>query len=111
MVKKVTVSLIDDLDGESAADETVEFAIDGVNYEVDLSSKNAQELRSDLQKWIGAARRVGGRRKARFGSAIRTSAGGDETPAIREWARGSGYQLADRGRIPLNILDAYRAAH
>jgi hypothetical protein len=111
MVKKVTVSLVDDLDGASAADETVEFAIDGVSYELDLSSKNARDLLNDLRKWIDAARRVGGRRKARFGGAIRVSSSRDETPVIREWARRSGYPLAVRGRIPFNIVDAYRAAH
>src|SRR4029079_13212532 len=48
MVKKVTVALLDDLDG-TAADETVQFALDGVSYEIDLSKKNAKKLRSALQ--------------------------------------------------------------
>ncbi|HET8993378.1 MAG TPA: histone-like nucleoid-structuring protein Lsr2, partial [Rhodococcus sp. (in: high G+C Gram-positive bacteria)] len=30
MAKKVTVTLIDDVDQESAADESVEFGLDGV---------------------------------------------------------------------------------
>ncbi len=62
MAKKVTVTLVDDFDGEGPADETVEFSIDGVNYEIDLSSKNAQKLRNDLKGWVEASRRVGGRR-------------------------------------------------
>jgi hypothetical protein len=36
MAKKVTVTLVDDFDGEGAADETVEFGLDGVSYEIDL---------------------------------------------------------------------------
>ena len=38
MAQKTVVSLIDDLDGESEADETVEYALDGVTYEIDLAA-------------------------------------------------------------------------
>jgi hypothetical protein len=64
MVKKVTVSLLDDLDGK-AADETVQFALDGVRYEIDLSEKNAKKLRSAFQPWVTAGRRTGGSRRRR----------------------------------------------
>ena len=30
--------------------------------------------------------------------------------AIRDWARSNGFQVADRGRIPRRVLDAYQAA-
>ncbi|CRH10345.1 iron-regulated Lsr2 protein [Mycobacterium tuberculosis] len=62
MAKKVTVTLVDDFDGSGAADETVEFGLDGVTYEIDLSTKNATKLRGDLKQWVAAGRRVGGRR-------------------------------------------------
>ncbi len=65
MAKKVTVTLVDDFDGEGAADETVEFGLDGVTYEIDLSAKNATKLRNDLKQWVEASRRVGGRRRGR----------------------------------------------
>ena len=52
MAKKVTVTLVDDFDGAGAADETVEFGLDGVTYEIDLSSKNAAKLRNDLKQWV-----------------------------------------------------------
>jgi hypothetical protein len=65
MAKKVTVTLVDDFDGEGAADETVEFGLDGVSYEIDLSSKNAAKLRNELKQWVDAGRRVGGRRRGR----------------------------------------------
>jgi hypothetical protein len=68
MAKKVTVTLVDDFDGAGAADETVEFGLDGVTYEIDLSSKNAAKLRNDLKQWVEAGRRVGGRRRGRSGS-------------------------------------------
>ena len=66
MAKKVTVTLVDDFDGEGAADETVEFGLDGVTYEIDLSAKNATKLRNDLKQWVEASRRVGGRQARTF---------------------------------------------
>lgn len=54
MAKKVTVTLVDDFDGSGAADETVEFGLDGVTYEIDLSTKNATKLRGDLKQWVAA---------------------------------------------------------
>src|ERR1700675_2021006 len=68
MAKKVDVTLVDDFDGEGAADETVEFGLDGVTYEIDLSAKNATKLRNDLKQWVEASRRVGGRRRGRSSS-------------------------------------------
>ena len=43
MAKQVITLLTDDLDG-GEADRTVEFGLDGVNYTIDLSEKNAGKL-------------------------------------------------------------------
>ena len=51
------IRLIDDLDGDTA-DETVEFGIDGKNYEIDLSKSNAEKLRDALASYVAAARRA-----------------------------------------------------
>ncbi|MBN9376412.1 MAG: Lsr2 family protein, partial [Cellulomonas sp.] len=40
MAQKVQVLLVDDLDG-GTADETVTFALDGISYEIDLTTENA----------------------------------------------------------------------
>ena len=61
MAKKVQVLLVDDVDKSSPADETVSFSLDGVSYEIDLTSDNAAKLRDDLAVWIGHAERTGGR--------------------------------------------------
>ena len=53
---------IDDLDG-SAAEGTIRFGLDGVEYEIDLSAEHSQELRDALARYLGAARRVGGSAK------------------------------------------------
>ena len=103
------VRLIDDLDGE-AADETIEFGIDGKNYEIDLSKANAGKLRDALASYVAAARRSGGRRSrsgAGAGPARRPSIDREQNQAIREWARKRGMKVSDRGRIPAEVLEAY----
>ena len=46
MALKTIVTVVDDLTGEESEDiSTVEFALDGVDYTIDLTDKNAQELR------------------------------------------------------------------
>ncbi|MRH90418.1 Lsr2 family protein [Nocardia sp. SYP-A9097] len=116
MAKKVTVSLIDDVDGESIADETIEFAIDGVSYEIDLSTANASKLRDGLEVWVSNARRVSGRRRtkataaATAGPKSRVSIDREQSAAIREWARRNGHKVSARGRISADITEAYNKA-
>ncbi|SDP85511.1 Lsr2 protein [Actinopolyspora xinjiangensis] len=121
MAQKVTVQLVDDVDG-SEADSTVEFALDGVSYTIDLSSENAAELRDALAPYVSSARRVGGRKrsgKANKAAKTRQSNGGSQAQkaadrernqAIREWARQQGMQVSDRGRIPAEVVEAYDKA-
>jgi hypothetical protein len=111
VAQKVTVSLIDDLDGDKA-DETVEFGIDGKSYEIDLSSSNADKLRDALASFVAAARRPGGRRRSGGGAAAsaaarRPSVDREQNQAIRDWARKRGMKVSDRGRIPADVLEAY----
>jgi hypothetical protein len=112
VAQKVTVSLIDDLDGDKA-DETVEFGLDGKSYEIDLSSSNAEKLRDALASYVAAARRPGGRRRggavatANAAAARRPSVDREQNQAIRDWARKRGMKVSDRGRIPADVLEAY----
>ncbi|MQY25270.1 MULTISPECIES: Lsr2 family protein [Nocardia] len=111
MAKKVTVTLIDDYDGKSKADETVQFSIDGVAYEIDLSTLNAGKLRGSLEPWTEKARKVG-RLKVGGGPAPRKSgADREQTVAIREWAKKHGYNVSARGRISSEIVAAYHKAN
>ncbi|MDF9878566.1 histone-like nucleoid-structuring protein Lsr2 [Cellulosimicrobium cellulans] len=111
MAQKVQVILVDDLDG-GAADETVTFALDGVSYEIDLSTKNAQELRDALASWVGNARKVSSRTSAaRPARRSSRSSGSARATEVREWARSNGYTVNDRGRISQEIQTAYDAAH
>jgi hypothetical protein len=47
VAERVTVELVDDLDG-SAADETVHFTWEGKSLVVDLNKKNADKLRKAI---------------------------------------------------------------
>ena len=111
MAKKVQVTLVDDLD-QSVAAETVNFGLDGMSYEIDLSKSNAKKLRDALGVYVASARRAsrggrgGGPRAGRRGG--RTDR--EQTQAIREWASKNGYTVSDRGRVPAAVLDAYHAA-
>lgn len=49
MAQRTVTTLIDDLDG-SPADETVDFSLDGVNHQIDVSHENAAELRNQLKR-------------------------------------------------------------
>lgn len=108
MAQRTQVILIDDVD-QSAADETVTFALDGVTYEIDLSSANANTLRSDLARWVGHARRTGGRKST--GATAAKGKSREELAKVREWARSAGHVVSDRGRISASIQEAYDRAH
>ncbi|HET6152223.1 MAG TPA: Lsr2 family protein [Marmoricola sp.] len=103
MAQKVTIILTDDLDG-SPADETVSFALDGRDYEIDLSAKHAGDLRDVLAVYTAHARRAGGRKRGRAGN-------GPSPADIRTWARENGFTVPDRGRVSSEVREAYVAAH
>lgn len=111
MAQKIIVSLVDDLDG-SEAEETIEFGLDGVSYEIDLSTENAEELRDALAQYVEHARRSGGRKRS--GARSNAKAAGrsaavdrEQNQAIRAWARKNGFEVSDRGRIPSEVVEAY----
>jgi hypothetical protein len=111
VAKQTTVILVDDLDGSEAA-EQVEFAVDGKSYEIDLSAENSAKLREVLAPFISAARRAGGRRSNPPTAApARPASDRVQNQAIREWAAAQGMKISERGRIPSNVLEAYRSSH
>jgi hypothetical protein len=117
MARKVTVTLVDDVDDTKTADETVEFGLDGVSYEIDLSEENAAALREAIAKWSEHARRSGGRRRTGRPVSVaapsrpRASIDRSQSAAIRNWARSNGHKVNERGRISQEIIDAYNVAN
>lgn len=114
MARRIVHQLVDDIDGsvlEVGEGETVHFSLGGISYEIDLTTENAEELRSALEPYISAARRSSAGTAARGGSARKRTSRNPETAAIREWANAHGHTVSERGRIPAPVLEAYRAAH
>lgn len=105
MARRTSITLQDDLDG-GPAEETLRFGISGAEYEIDLSSKNAARLRSQMAPFIEHARKAGKMPRR----AVRTAASRRRSREIRAWARKQGIQLSERGRIPANVAAQYDAA-
>lgn len=105
MAQKQIVQLVDDIDG-GVAHETVPFSLDGVQYEIDLSDRNATRLRDALTAFTERARRTGTVR--RRGNAAKPV--GSDPAGIRQWALDHGYDVSPAGRLPGRVLNAYQRA-
>lgn len=111
MATRVTEIVIDDLDGSPAA-ETVRLALDGHDYEIDLSAENAARLRQKLAKFVDAATPVRNpRRRTRSKPVAGGPANKEQSAAVRAWAAANGFHISPRGRIPRNVLEAFTDAH
>lgn len=113
MAQRTTVVLLDDLDA-TPADQTLEFGLDGVAYEIDLTDAHAESLRDELEPYLARARRVGSggvrrtteppRRRAPSAPAVVDR---EQNRAIRDWATRHGHPLSPRGRIPAAVTEAF----
>jgi len=103
MTKKIHVHLIDDLDA-SEASETVRFEVDGRNYEIDLSSRNAQKFRAEIAPYIAHARRVitPVRRRGRAGTGSGPPRGRDRAASLGGAPPGGG-QATDAAESGISI--------
>lgn len=111
MAQRVQVILVCDLhDDETPGTETLTFGLDGSSYEIDLCDTHAAEMRDSLARYVGAARRAGGRAGRPSRRRVRHGSSG-EAAQIREWARSQGLPVPERGRIPADLADKYAAAH
>ena len=102
MAQKVTVALEDDLTG-GPADETVRFALEGTDYEIDLSAKNAATFHKQLAFYVQHARKAG---RAQPRQSARTAANRQRSGDIRAWAKEHGLVVSERGRIPAGVVAA-----
>ncbi|MBW4095607.1 MAG: Lsr2 family protein [Acidobacteria bacterium] len=105
MAQKVKIILVDDVDG-GAAEETVRFGLDGINYEIDLSTEHAAELRDVLSPYVEAGRRSTRRSAGNKSAAVKNH----DASLIRSWAQENGYNVGNRGRIHADVVDAFYEA-
>lgn len=111
MAQKIITIYTDDLTGEETQDAaTHSFSIDGIGYEIDLSPESYEEMLQAFGPFVNAARKRGKNKKAAARTATTTRPGQD-TAAIRTWAKENGYNVNERGRVPAEIRDAYTKAH
>ncbi|MGY1618855.1 Lsr2 family protein [Geodermatophilus sp. SYSU D00691] len=119
MAQRTITKLVDDLDGtdiEDGGGQTVSFSLDGKSYELDLTNENADELRATFDRYIKAARNVGGRQssprtRTTAAAPSRSRSKSDVDPkAVRAWAKSNKVQLSERGRIPQSVIDQFKAA-
>ncbi len=103
----------DDLDGSDGAEE-VSFSFKGRDFEIDLAPKNLAALEKALDKYIAGARDVTGR--VDIGQVLRSTRRRKASPSdvdpkvVREWAKARNMQVSDRGRVPTEVVEAYKAA-
>jgi len=115
MAQRVIREFIDDIDG-SVAERTFTFAVDGAQYEIDLSSENIKEFTDAVAGFVESARRMstsvpGKRGRKSSGAVSAPSRSREQTQAVREWARQNGWNVSDRGRIPTEVQRAFDHAH
>ncbi|MFI8221266.1 Lsr2 family protein [Streptomyces sp. NPDC085932] len=110
MAQKVVTIMTDDLTGaESDEVSTHRFSLNGVEYEIDLTPENYDQLDAALRPFIEHGRKTGRRKGA--AAARRASKGESSAEEIRTWARNNGYDVSDRGRVRREIREAFEAAH
>jgi hypothetical protein len=112
MTTSKTGALVDDVDGSQAV-ETVDFGIDGVRYQIDLSAANATALRRVLAQWVDHGRKLSERqtRHLKRADPWRRHVSSGERIAIREWCDDNGYSIGGRGPLPFHLVDAFREAN
>lgn len=107
MARRTHVEMTDDIDGSDAT-TTITLGLDGALWELDLSDYNVLELQHTLAPWIAAARRTRGTAPRRKGAGRHSR---EQLDAMRSWARSNGYEVSDRGRIPVPVQTAFENAH
>jgi hypothetical protein len=119
VAQRTIVQLTDDLDGKPIAEgrgETVRFALDRQDYEIDLGDKNAKAMRDTIGKYVSAGRRVSG--SSRSGGRTRGSSRSSATAtrdydpkAVRAWAESQGIEVSQRGRVPAELVAKFQQAN
>ncbi|WP_208722088.1 histone-like nucleoid-structuring protein Lsr2 [Rhodococcus qingshengii] len=119
MAEIVIRQLIDDLDGkpiDTGLGHEITFSYQGTDYRIDLRPTNADKIEAAFAPYIKVAEKVpfaGKSRPKTPGTHAATGSGRsvEQLKAIREWAGKNGHDIAPRGRIKAEIIDAFDAEH
>lgn len=109
MAQKISVTFACDYDSREIPEGehvTRAFSLDGRDYEIDLCEKHSQKFDEVVGRFVEKARKV----TNRVGKPKRrTAAHRQRSAEIRAWAKRSGMEVSDRGRIPANVIAKYEA--
>jgi hypothetical protein len=127
--ERIIRQLFDDLDQTEIPDGkggSVEFALRGTTYTIDLTDANIAKLDKAFAPFVKAAAAAkessvpgakSGRSKPaavgtkRRGKRRANHVGASSTATVRAWAAENGHDVSARGRIPAAVGEAYDAAH
>jgi hypothetical protein len=111
VAQKISVTFACDYDSREIPEGehlTRAFSLDGRDYEIDLCEKHSQKFDEVLSRFADKARKV----TNRVGKPKRrTTAHRQRSAQIRAWAKQSGMDVSDRGRIPADVIAKYDANH
>ena len=110
MVTRIQRIVEDDFDRTTEGVGTYRFALEGVEYEIDLAEPNLERLRDALRPFIAAGRRLPKNFAARTGQA---ALGTKADTGIRQWWREHQADLdlpeyKTRGAVPNQVKTAFR---
>jgi hypothetical protein len=111
VAQRVSVTYACDYDDKEIPDgqqRSITFSLDGQEYEIDLCAKHSEKFTEMVGKFAEHARRGtargGGKRRRR------TAANRQHSAEIRAWAKKSGIEVSDRGRIPAHVLAGFESS-
>ena len=111
VAQKVSVTFACDYDSKeipSGEQLTRSFSLDGRDYEIDLCVKHSEKFDEAVKRFADHGRRVSSRVSR---TKRRTTAHRRRSAEIRAWAKRSGMEVSDRGRIPAQVITKYEANH
>jgi hypothetical protein len=111
VAQKLTVTFACDYDSKEIPDGEHmlrAFSLDGRDYEIDLCERHSQKFDEVVQRFADKARKVTGRAGK---PKRRTTAHRQRSAEVRAWAKRSGMDVSDRGRIPAGVIAKYEANH
>lgn len=89
--------------------------ISGTDHLIDLRPTNVDKFNVALQPFVKVAEKVGKAHRGTKGDATEKVTGSgrskEQLQAVRDWAVKNGYDVAPRGRVKVEILDAFDTAH
>src|SRR4051812_7178524 len=110
-MQKTVVTYTDDLTQKPAEDiETVEFAVNGKTFEIDLNKLNARNFYRSVAKYMEHGRKVTSK-ASKHVDGRKVTHSKEYVQTVRQWAQDNGIEVASRGRVPLSVYDLYEKAN